>query len=161
MDEKLNIKEFIDNNLEIRVIDNEISNYEMELTNQLKYYDFEKPSVEYLQRNIGKLVSERGLVIKSIIDSTRTLINKLNDKHGDNYFVHYSKEDWFIQIHRSNCEQYKSWVNGSDLKSEKCKSFEDAKFKAHSLNKDVVTDISDDCIECQPHLNLQSILRSI
>jgi hypothetical protein len=161
MDEILNIKELIDNNLDIKVIDGNISVYERELKNQLKYFDFEKPSVEYLERNIGKLVSERDLLIKSIIESTRTLINQLNDKHGDNYFIHYSKEDWFIQIHRSNCEEYRIWVNGSDLKSEKCKSFKDAKIKANSLNKDVVTDISDGCIECQPYLNLQSILRSI
>lgn len=161
MHEILNIKELIDNNLDIKVIDSDISAYERELKNQLKYFDFEKPSVEYLERNIGKLVIERDLLIKSIIESTRTLINQLNDKHGDNYFVHYSKEDWFIQIHRSNCEQYKNWVNASDLKSEKCKSFEDAKIKAHSLNREVATEISNGCIECQPYLNLESILRSI
>ena len=104
MHEILNIKELIDNNSEIRVIDNEISYYEREIKYQIKYYDFEKPSVEYLQRNISKLVCERDLVVKSIIESTRLLINKLSDKYGENYLVHYSKEDRFIQIHRNNCE---------------------------------------------------------
>jgi hypothetical protein len=47
------------------------------------------------------------------------------------------------------------------LKSEKCNSFEDAKNKAHSLNEDVVTDISDDCIDCHPNMNLEEILKSI
>ena len=161
MHEILNIKELIDNNSEIRVIDNEISYYEREIKYQIKYYDFEKPSVEYLQRNISKLVCERDLVVKSIIESTRLLINKLSDKYGENYLVHYSKEDRFIQIHRNNCEQYQSWVKGNDLKSKKCNSFEEAKDKAHSIIKEVITDISDDCIECQPYLNLESILRSI
>ena len=70
-------------------------------------------------------------------------------------------DDRFIQIHRNNCDKYKSWVNGSDLKSIKCKSFGEANDKAHSIRKEVITDISDDCIECQPSLNLQSILKSI
>jgi len=161
MNEKLSINELINYNSEIIGIDHQISNHEKEIKNQEKDYDFHKPSIEYWQRNINKLLEERDLVVKSIIERTKSDINKLRDKYGEEYFVHYSKEDWFIQIHRSNCEEYRIWVNGSDLKSEKCKSFKDAKIKANSLNKDVVTDISDGCIECQPYLNLQSILRSI
>jgi hypothetical protein len=161
MNEKLSINELINYNSEIIGIDHQISNHEKEIKNQEKDYDFHKPSIEYWQRNINKLLEERDLVVKSIIERTKSDINKLRDKYGEEYFVHYSKEDWFIQIHRSNCEEYRIWVNGSDLKSEKCKSFKDAKIKANSLNKDVITDISDDCIECQPHLNLQSILKSI
>jgi hypothetical protein len=161
MNEKLSINELINYNSEIIGIDHQISNHEKEIKNQEKDYDFHKPSIEYWQRNINKLLEERDLVVKSIIERTKSDINKLRDKYGEEYFVHYSKEDWFIQIHRSNCEEYRIWVNGSDLKSEKCKSFKNAKIKANSLNKDVVTDISDGCIECQPYLNLQSILRSI
>jgi hypothetical protein len=161
MNEKLSINELINYNSEIIGIDHQISNYEKEIKNQEKDYDFHKPSIEYWQRNINKLLEERDLVVKSIIGRTKSDINKLRDKYGEEYFVHYSKEDWFIQIHRSNCEEYRIWVNGSDLKSEKCNSFKDAKIKAHSLNTEMVTDISDRCIECQPYLNLESILRSI
>jgi hypothetical protein len=161
MNEKLSINELINYNSEIIGIDHQISNHEKEIKNQEKYYDFHKPSIEYWQRNINKLLEERDLVVKSIIERTKSDINKLRDKYGEEYFVHYSKDDRFIQIHRNNCDKYKSWVNGSDLKSIKCKSFEEAKDKAHSIIKEVITDISDDCIECQPYLNLQSILKSI
>jgi len=161
MHEILNINELINYNSEIIGIDHQISNHKKEIQSQEKYYDFQKPSIEYWQRNINKLLEERDLVVKSITESTKSIVNYLNNTFGNEYFVYYSKDDRFIQIHRNNCDKYKSWVNGSDLKSIKCKSFGEANDKAHSIIKEVITDISDDCIECKPYLNLQSILKSI
>lgn len=160
MTEILNIQEFIDSDSDIVSIDNQISCFEREIQHQEKYFDFQKPSIEYLKNNINKLLLERGVLNKSIVERAINMVNKLYNKFGDEYIVYYSKDYRFIQVHRNKCEKYKNWVKGNDLKINQCKSFEEAIQKAHSKIKET-TDISDDCIECQPYLNLQSILKSI
>lgn len=161
MFEILNIKELIENQLEIRVIDNEISFYNKELVDWVNYYDFQKSRIDYLQRIINQLRVERDLLVKSIIEKTKLDIKKLSDNYGKDYFVYYSKEDRFIQIHRDNCEKYKSYSSDINLKSMKYKTFEESKCYAHSLIKEINTDISDDCKECKPYMNLHLILNSI
>lgn len=159
MTEITNIKEIIDSG--VSIIDMQIRNYEWQINDQGNYYDWEKPSIENAQKNINELLKQREIEASLIIENTKSIVDEMSLKFGEGYFVGYSKEDRYIGVHRENCNHYKLFKKGNNLSFKKCNTYNSACKIASSLIKEVQTDISTDCTECQPWWNLPSIKKSL
>jgi hypothetical protein len=156
MDEKLNIKSLLNLNTEISYLNTQLELYEAEIKNEIN-----DSKLEFLNKELYTLTNKRNEEIQLYIESIEDKIKNIGTNYGEDNLVYYSIEDRFIQIHRSNCHQYKNWIKGKDLKSKKCKSYKDAQNKAKLIIKEVLTDIQDGCTYCAPELNLNSILNSM
>jgi hypothetical protein len=155
-----NIKQII--NSSVSNIDSNIRHYEWQINNQGRYYDCEKPSIEVAQKNINELLIKREIEAAVIIEDTKTKIVELSNKFGEGYFVGYSKEEGrYIGVHRENCDYYKTFTRGNNIKFKKCKTYNSACKIASSLIGEIQTDISTGCTECQPWWNLPAIKKSI
>jgi hypothetical protein len=161
MSEILNLGELIKNNSEIFEIDNQVRNYEEQIKNQDKYFDWQKPNVEVAQKNINELLKKREVKAKVVLENIKTVVNNLYSNFGEQYFVYYSNDDRFIQIHRNKCDGYKIWTNGNDLKFEECKNFKKSIKIANSKIEEVRTDIDYSCRKCQPSWNLTALKKAL
>jgi hypothetical protein len=158
MDEIFKINEIIDPNNTIRSIEDEIDYYDRQIIYQTDNYDWTRPSIEFCQKTILELVQEKDKMLQIILEKTKNEINNLLINNGKDLIVCYSKKDRFIEIHRNNCSRYMNLTEkkGSNIKI--CLTFSEAIKVAGMKIKIVHTDIDDDCNECKPHWNLESLI---
>lgn len=111
---------------------------------------------------IGSSTTEIGTPDRTIIGDKISLIEELHKKFGPAFFLAYiNEEEKYIGIHRDNCEYYKHFTKESKVKFIKYKTYAEALKSGLSHCNKIQTDISSQCPECRPELNLQVILKSI
>lgn len=160
MNEISSIDQLIEN---IPTIDSEIRLYELQIKNQDKYHDWEKPNMAELQKKLKILIDQRKIESNIIIENAKARIQELSNKFGISYFVCYSNydENKYIGIHREKCEYFKKMTDESKVKFKSCKSYTEGLTIGFKLIKNIQTDISTDCQDCVPYWNLNAIEKSL
>lgn len=158
MHEIINISEIINSNIGLLSIENDIDYHVRQMKYQSDNYDWTKPSLESCQKTILELRDEKTKTYLSLLEETKNEINLLLSNNGTDLFVCYSKKDRFIEIHRQNCSRYIYLIETKDAKIKNCKSFLEANEIAEMKIKIAHTDIRNDCNECKPYWNLESLI---